>query len=555
MLRRRRLFATLPPCLLLAGILSCSTPPAPPAPNEAPIANAGADQTAAIGEAVVVDGSASFDPTGESLEYEWSASPNNPTVVVVTPTVSFQFIPSAAGTYTFYLSVSDGSSASSIDSVSIVVDGSLNTPPVAEAGPQRVDTGNPIILDGSASTDPDGDPLTYLWETLSAPESVEVELADPSAAQTSFIATTSGTYLIRLTVSDGQLSHSTEVSILVQLSDNAPPVANAGDDQQVQVGTQVLLDGSASTDPDGADEDLKFYWSIGKTPGPNIALSDSTVAQPSFIPPVAGEYVFGLIVEDDEGLSIQDVVTILVLDQVFVEQGGMIEIPEGVFTMGTEQGEDDEKPPHPVSMSTYWIDKFEVTVAAYQACVDDDSACLAAGDGVGCNAGKNDRQNHPINCVDWGQARSYCEWAGKRLPTEAEWEKAARGTDGRRLAWGDSAPNDTLLNFGLSRIGSTVEVGTYPSGLSFYGVHNMGGNVSEWTNDLYARRQYENQNNPDDPPQDPQGPTEGIERVGRGGNWVVSFENALTATVRIRTNPTSATGELGFRCAATNQPE
>jgi len=517
------------------------------------VANAGSDQTAAIGEEVVVDGSASFDPTGESLHYAWSASPNNPTVVVVTPTVRFQFTPSAMGTYTFYLNVTDGSTISSIDSVSIIVGGSLNTPPVAEAGPQRVDTGNPIILDGGASSDPDGDRLTYLWETLSAPTTVE--LADSDAVQTSFIATASGTYLIRLTVSDGQLSHSTEVSILVQLSDNIPPVADAGVDQQVQVGLQVLLDGSASIDPDGEDEALKFYWSVGTTPGPNIVLSDSSAAQPSFIPPIAGEYIFGLIVEDDEGLSIQDIVTILVLDQVFAEQGGMIEVPEAEFTMGTNQREDDEKPPHQVLMSTYWIDKFEVTVAAYQACIDDNGACTTTGTRVGCNAGKADRLNHPVNCVDWEQARSYCEWTGKRLPTEAEWEKAARGTDERPFAWGDSSPNGELLNFGLSKIGSTVEVGTYPLGISFYGVHNMGGNVSEWANDFYARRQYENQRNPDTPPRDPQGPIEGIERVGRGGNWVVSFENALTATVRIRTNPTSATGELGFRCAATNSPD
>ncbi len=162
MLRRHRPSARIALFLLLIGGLSCSTPPAPPAPNQTPVANAGPGQTAVVGEEVVVDGSASFDPEDEALGYEWSASPVNPSIVVLTPTVSFQFTPSQMGTYTFYLSVTDGSTASRVDSVSIVVGGNLNRAPVADAGPQRVATANPIILEGNASSDPDGDALTYL---------------------------------------------------------------------------------------------------------------------------------------------------------------------------------------------------------------------------------------------------------------------------------------------------------------------------------------------------------------------------------------------------------
>ena len=550
MLRRHRPSARIVPFLLLIGGLSCSTPPAPPAPNETPVANAGPGQTAVVGQEVVVDGSASFDPEDEVLDYEWNAAPGNPSIVVLTPTVSFQFTPSKVGTYTFYLSVTDGSTISRIDSVSIVVGGNLNRAPVADAGPQRVATANPIILEGNASSDPDGDALTYLWEVLSTPEEIEIEIADTAAVQTSFIAGLSGTYLIRLTVSDGELNHSVEISILIQLSDNVQPVADAGPDQQVQVGTVVVLDGNASYDPDDDGAALNFHWTVGKTPDPNIVLVDSTVAQPSFIPSMSGEYVFSLVVDDGEGISFQNVVTVLVLEQVFAEQGGMIEIPEGPFTMGTNLSEEDERPPHTVAMATYWVDKFEVAVDAYQACVDS-GPCTEASTTVNCNAGRANRGMHPINCINWEQARTYCEWTGKRLPTEAEWEKAARGTDERRFPWGSTAPSGALLNFGLSGIDGTDEVGTYPAGVSFYGVHNMGGNVSEWTNDFYSRFYYEN----DDAKDNPTGPNDGIERVGRGGNWRIRFENALTATVRIRTNPTSATGELGVRCAATNPPE
>jgi formylglycine-generating enzyme required for sulfatase activity len=189
------------------------------------------------------------------------------------------------------------------------------------------------------------------------------------------------------------------------------------------------------------------------------------------------------------------------------------------------------------------MDKFEVTAGAYQSCIDA-GICSQAAQVPGCNAGLDGLEDHPINCVIWSQADTYCQWVGKRLPTEAEWEKAARGTDGRRFPWGEGFPAPELLNY-RSIFGGTTPIGTYEAGTSFYGVHNMGGNVAEWTADYYGIS----------PAADPPGPDSGSFRVGRGASWQIGVPvEALTATVRNRFNPETPANSIGFRCARTPSP-
>lgn len=534
--------------LLLALFLGvgCDAPPAAPPPNEIPLADAGSDRSVELRQEVSIDGSASADPEGAELTFAWSASPANPAPVIFPKTqASFSFVPTISGIYWFILTVDDGEVTSPPDTVKITVSSDGNRPPVADAGPDLIIPADAVIpLSAINSYDPDGDLLSYLWQIVQSPGPAEI--ADSSAQQTTVQLSASGDYSFRLTVDDGRASSDDDVIITISSSANLSPTAAAGPDQQVAVGTLVTLDGSASADPEG--DELTFRWTLGRTPGSVVELSDSTLVQPTFTPPETGEYVFGLTVSDSVNASIQDVVTILVLNEIFTEQEGMIEIPAGPFNMGSDQGSSDERPVHRVDLSTFWIDKFEVTVSGYQACVDG-GFCDPAGNAAGCNAARSDRPDHPINCITWEQAQNFCIWADKLLPTEAEWEKAARGIDSRRFVWGDRFPHPDLLNYG-DNIGSTTPVGTYPAGLSFYGVHNMGGNVNEWTTDYYDANYYV-----DSPELDPPGPASGSLRVVRGTNWKVGFPTeALTATVRQAFVPTTQDNSLGFRCARRQPP-
>ena len=535
----------------LSGLLlQCSAPPAPPSPNQAPLAEAGDDQQTVLAAAVTVDGSLSSDPESTSLRFTWRAAPENPVAIIFAETQPrFSFVPTVPGTYIFILIVSDGTLSSDPDSVRISVASPDNQAPTANAGPDFVvGVNSPVPLSALASSDPDGDPLSYQWTVIAAP--TEVQLADATAQQTTFTPTASGEYRFRLTVDDGQFSATAEVAVLVRATGNIAPIANAGPDQQVAVGELVTLDGSLSADSDGAIENpiLLYHWIVGTTPSGTVLLSDSTAVQPTFIAAEPGDYVFGLEVYDGDLTSLLDVVIVRVVDRIFTEQNGMVEIPAGTFIMGSDQGAPDEGPPHTVELSLYWIDLFEVTAGRYQACVDA-GTCSAAMMTAGCNSGRDDRLEHPINCISWDQASTYCLWQGKRLPTEAEWERAARGEDGRIFPWGEDFPSAQLLNYN-NNIGATTPVGTYPLGVSFYGLHNMAGNVQEWTADYFAADYYAQS-----PTQDPQGPDSGTLRVGRGASWKLGIPTeVLTTTVRAAFVPNTIDSSVGFRCASDLAP-
>jgi formylglycine-generating enzyme required for sulfatase activity len=240
----------------------------------------------------------------------------------------------------------------------------------------------------------------------------------------------------------------------------------------------------------------------------------------------------------------------------------MVRIPPGTFTMGSDREGKGERPAHAVAITrAFYMDRTEVPAEAYAACVED-GACtpntVHAGDVAdttyGCNTAK-ERPHHPANCVDRQQAEKYCGWAKKRLPTEAEWEYAARGTDGREYPWGNTVPTTcaTAILTGMSgacgdRRG-TWEIATTAEGKSPFGLLDMAGNVWEWVADGYD--EYAAAADDRGAPRDPLVPLAtgtGGKGVLRGGSWDYSVTSAKT-TYRLPFPATSGNVSIGIRCA------
>ncbi len=230
-----------------------------------------------------------------------------------------------------------------------------------------------------------------------------------------------------------------------------------------------------------------------------------------------------------------------------IDGATMVYVPAGEFTMGSNDGDDDEKPPHTVYLDAFWIDKFEVTNALYKKCVDA-GKCIPPSERKSYTRssyyGNSQFDNYPVIYVSWDDANKYCTWAGKKLPTEAQWEKAARGTDGRIYPWGNTF-DVAKVNSSESnpRPGDTTAVGSYPAGASPYGVMDMAGNVWEWVADWYDASYYNNSAS-----RNPTGPTSGQYRVVRGGSWVIS-SNYVRAAYRSHDVPGIRNYIVGFRCA------
>ncbi|RPI92489.1 MAG: formylglycine-generating enzyme family protein [Chloroflexi bacterium] len=240
----------------------------------------------------------------------------------------------------------------------------------------------------------------------------------------------------------------------------------------------------------------------------------------------------------------------------------MVNIPAGEFMMGSDEGEADEGPVHEVYLDAFWMDQTEVTNAMYALCAEAGS-CLPpveTGSYTRVNYYSNQRYaDYPVIFVGWGMANAYCEWAGARLPSEAEWEKAARGEEGHLYPWGDDWDVQVQLRLNFADrnnpettsdpraddgYGDTAPVRSYPAGKSSYGLYDMAGNVWEWVADWYDPLYYR-----DSPVNNPPGATETSLRALRGGSWVAANQDVFHTSNRNGLEPSRFSSSIGFRCA------
>ena len=213
--------------------------------------------------------------------------------------------------------------------------------------------------------------------------------------------------------------------------------------------------------------------------------------------------------------------------------------------MGSDTGFDNEKPAHTVFLDEFWIDQTEVTVRMYSLCVKA-KVCKEPKDKSSFRYskyyGSSEFEDFPVLHIDWNMAKTYCEWAERRLPTEAEWEKAARGEQSLTYPWGNEEPNKRLLNFD-SETADVTAVGSYPDGTSPYGALDMAGNAWEWVADWYSEMYFSIS-----PEVNPLGPSSGNERVLKGGAWR-DDSIVVRASNRNHTTPDDACISCSFRCA------
>ena len=276
--------------------------------NEPPVCVAGEDLVASVGDVVALDASATTDPDGDALVYQWRIIDRPEGSVATVDAVSLRitsFSPDVAGAYTIRIIVSDGDAECRDDLVLTV---ESNEPPVCDAGSDRTGVvGDAVVLDASGTVDPEGAPLIYQWRIIDRPADSTATIDAVTLKVTSFSPDRAGTYTIRLIVDDGLNTCRTDIELDIEPKPNAAPVCDAGDDRAAAVGSTVVLNGSGTTDADG--DPLTFFWRIIDRPAGSTATIDAvTLKVTSFTPDAVGSYVIRMFASDGTDECRTDVV-------------------------------------------------------------------------------------------------------------------------------------------------------------------------------------------------------------------------------------------------------
>ncbi len=311
--------------------------------NSAPVARAGADRSAPVRASLTLDGSASSDADGDTLQFQWTvvSRPIGSVAPLLNPTsVTPSIVIDRPGTYRLRLVVNDGTVASTPDDVDI---STVNSAPVANAGPDaHVNLAQVVVLDGSGSTDVDGDPLTYSWSFASVPSGSAAAFDSAAAVTPQFTVDRAGTYVAQLIVFDGVVSSVADTVVVT--TRNTAPIARAGDDRAAVAGAQVPLDGSASSDPDGTP--VTFMWSFVSVPaGSTTTLVNPTSPTPVFRADRSGLYVVQLVVSDGQLSSDPDTVSVSTTNTAPVARAGadQLSVPvDGVVALDGSASSDAE---------------------------------------------------------------------------------------------------------------------------------------------------------------------------------------------------------------------
>ncbi|MBT5873665.1 MAG: SUMF1/EgtB/PvdO family nonheme iron enzyme, partial [Candidatus Latescibacteria bacterium] len=512
--------------------------------NRPPTADAGEDVAVAVGTPVQLSGLASSDPDGDELQFTWSQIGGPVTATEADRTAELVFTPMDVGDYVFELRVSDGALESTPDTVFVSVGPDIAFFEDFEGNlGQWIEPYNSIITQGQ-SYDGSGSQTFELTSDSRATTAHSVGFeVEPG--------TTYYFHVAHMTLGGGGLLGFDRLASVDALEREEDSVWLFGDGSA----------GSLQPFPynvDSQDSDELSVWKV--------------YSQAYTIP--SGVRAIRVVTKDfQEGLPNDPIGAGVFFDNIEVSTDPtpsygtgtrpanraptgntheMVHVSSGSFAMGSEEAL-DLSPVHTVELSGYWIDKFEVTNSQY-------AVYVAEGAGQAsqyANDGTFNRAQQPVVGVSWYDADGYCRWAGQRLPTEAEWEKAARGTDGRTYPWGEEmATCERAVMYSISEdqascgTGSGAwDVGSKLSGVSPYGVLNMAGNVSEWVADWKARY-------PSGTVSDPTGPDndQGDGKVIRGASWRHSHPYFLKSAARLRNPPGNKNGdETGFRCVKSVQ--
>ena len=308
--------------------------------------------------------------------------------------------------------------------------------------------------------------------------------------------------------------------------------------------TQTILTNTKSSTPTNtaANDPTKTATNLPMKAATNVSTETATTVPPTSTPtPKPGVTMLG------------------------ADGATLVFVPAGEFTIGSEDGNIDEQPVHAVFLDSYWIDRTEVTNAMYAKCVETGDCRPPSNTSSYTRSsyyGNPEFDDYPVIYVNWYKAKTYCEWAGRRLPAETEWEKAARGTDGRTYPWGndfdckkgnfdDEIQLDNYVVPGGANCDGfpdTSPVGWFINGKSPYGAYDMVGNVWEWVNDWYDSAYYSSS-----PSSNPLGPVIGQSRVRRGGSWY-DYYGDVRSGVRNGSDPGITDVNVGFRCARGTSP-